>query len=257
LYLSYATAPAYTIKKSSSLSKDIGAPILGKSSSSIPGAAVVAYSGGLVIVWDISKQAKEAVQFDVSYKDVQSLEPAEMSYYDDSDLKPKEAWIMDISDTTKSIIPPESSLNISTSSDYDVVLSSVALMGVPLSSKQPEIKSKSSNHVTPPPSVIVGGVIRQFNGSETPVKKTPVLLVYGLVGVEIQDDSKSDISASEIFKAIGTTGTTGTKQESQMDGDEELFLSSDMSNIYESEICKSNWAFLLLIIIVVCNIKLI
>jgi len=51
LSLSYAAAPAFTIGKSC-----LGAALLGKSSCS--NAAVVGYTGGLVVVWEVAKHTK-------------------------------------------------------------------------------------------------------------------------------------------------------------------------------------------------------
>ncbi|CAG7720785.1 unnamed protein product [Allacma fusca] len=185
LYLSYATAPAFTISKS------LGTPILGKSSYS--NAAVIAYSQGLVVVWDIAKQAKEAVQFPVTYKDFLTAE----SIYSDVDMKPKEAWVMDVTDNSGLTPLHECPL------DSEIHLTCTAVIG-------PSV----SNSKKPPPSVLVAGTITKKDQ-----QPTPFFFVYGLGANTVTEECK-DVSVEILIPG----NCSGTKQESQVD-DEDLFVS--------------------------------
>jgi hypothetical protein len=69
----------------------MGEQILSKSSCA--SAFALGFSKGFVVIWNMTV-SKEVVQFEVTPKDLDALEPSTVSGYSDLDLKPKKAWVM-------------------------------------------------------------------------------------------------------------------------------------------------------------------
>lgn len=190
---------------------------------------MVGYSNGHVIVWEIIKQPKEAVHFEVTPKDVSP--PKQTSSYCDVAFKPKEAWVMDTSESLGAgvAILAKESLEHNVNVRESVNLSAVAVIGTP--SVSMEAASKPA-----PPSVVVGGLLvkEKFPITlEDNTTRTPFILVYSLapnaIHLSPSDESKPP---EESYTALGNTGT---KQENQT-FEEDAFT----SYISESELMSDS-----------------